>query len=50
MVVMLKHFARLSYADISEMTGLSNATISKRLQAARKKLKTTLIDMGEGVD
>jgi RNA polymerase sigma-70 factor (ECF subfamily) len=50
LVVMLKHFARLSYADISEITGLSKTSISGRLQAARKKLKATLIDMGEGVD
>jgi len=50
LAVMLKHFAQLSYADISAMTGLSKNTISGRLQVARKKLKTTLTDIGEGVD
>lgn len=50
LVLMLKHFAQLSYADISSLTGLSNTAISNHLQLARKRLKATLIKMGEGVD
>lgn len=43
-VVMLKHFARLSYADISKMTGLSITTVDGRLQTAKKKLKERLTE------
>ncbi len=50
LVLMLKHFAQLSYADISKITGLSKTGISNHLQVARKKLRSTLIKMGEGVD
>ena len=46
LVVMLKHFARLSYADISTMTGLSKTTIDGRLRTAKKKLGQLLIDTG----
>lgn len=49
-VLLLKHFAMLSYNEISEMTGLSAAAIGNRLQAARKKLQGKLTEMGEGVD
>lgn len=49
-VLMLKHFAGLSYAEISAATGLSKSKIGSRLQAARKKLRERLTKMGEGVD
>ncbi len=49
-IIMLKHFARLSYTEISEMTGLGKPAINNRLRAARKKLRDILIEMGEGVD
>jgi RNA polymerase sigma-70 factor (ECF subfamily) len=49
-VIMLKHFARLSYADISKTTGLSTPTIGNRLQAARKSLREKLIEMSQGAD
>lgn len=49
LVVMLKHFAGLSYAEISKMTGLSNTTIDGRLRTAKKELKRALTSMGEGV-
>ncbi len=49
-VVMLKHFGRLSYSEISDTLGISKPSIGNRLQAARKKLKEKLIEMGEGVD
>ncbi len=38
-VLMLKHFARLSYDEISQITGLSKTTIDGRLRTAKKKLK-----------
>ena len=38
-LILLKHFAGLSYADISRMTGLSNSTIDGRLRTAKKKLR-----------
>ena len=49
-VLMLKHFAMFSYAEISEMTGLSNSTITGRLQTARKMFREKLIELGEEVD
>ena len=49
-ILMLKHFAGLSYAEISRTTGLSESVIGNRLQAARKKLREKLTKMGEGVD
>ncbi len=49
-VFMLKHFAHASYAEISEMTGLSKTTIDGRLRTAKKKLREQLDDMGVGVD
>lgn len=41
-VILLKHFARLSYEDISRMTGLSRTTIDGRLRTAKKKLRAKL--------
>lgn len=49
-LLMLKHFAQLSYSEISNMTGLPKSKIGNRLQAARRKLREKLIEMGEGVD
>jgi RNA polymerase sigma-70 factor (ECF subfamily) len=49
-VVMLKHLAELSYAEISKMTGLSKTTIDGRLRTGKKKLRQALIEMGIGVD
>lgn len=49
-LVMLKHFAKISYADISKMTGLSKTTIDGRLRTAKRKLKNTLTKMGIGVN
>ena len=48
-VIMLRHFAMLSYADISTMTGLSKTTIDGRLRTAKKEMKQALIEMGMGV-
>jgi RNA polymerase sigma-70 factor (ECF subfamily) len=47
-MVMLRHFARLSYAEISKATGLSNTTIDTRLRTAKKKLKKMLLETEEG--
>jgi len=41
-VLLLKHFAMLSYEDISRMTGLSKTTIDGRLRTAKKRLKAKL--------
>lgn len=49
LVVMLKHFAKLSYADISRMTGLSKTTIDGRLRTAKKKLNQLLSESEVGV-
>jgi len=49
LVVMLKHFAKLSYADISKMTGLSKTTIDGRLRTAKKRLNQLLSESGIGV-
>jgi RNA polymerase sigma-70 factor (ECF subfamily) len=49
-VLMLKHFAAFSYAEISEMTGLSTSTITGRLQTARKMFREKLVELGEEVD
>lgn len=49
-VLMLKHFAGFSCAEISEMTGYSKSTITGRLQTARRRVRDKLIEMGEGVD
>lgn len=45
-LVLLKHFARLSYDDISHMTGVSKTTIDGRLRTAKKRLSEKLIEMG----
>lgn len=49
-VVMLRHLAELSYAEISQMTGLSKSKIDGRLRAGKKKLRQMLTEMGIGVD
>jgi RNA polymerase sigma-70 factor (ECF subfamily) len=49
-VLMLRHFAMFSYAEISEMTGWPKSTINGRLQTARKMFREKLIEMGEEVD
>jgi RNA polymerase sigma-70 factor (ECF subfamily) len=49
LVVMLKYFAQFSYADISEMTGLTKGAIDGRLRSATKKLRDHLLRMGIGV-
>lgn len=48
-VIMLRHFAMLSYAEISVMTGLSKTTIDGRLRTAKREMKQALIKMGLGV-
>ena len=48
--VMLRHFARLSYEDISKATGLSKTAIDTRLRTAKRKLRKTLSKKHEGVD
>lgn len=49
-VVMLKHFARLSYAEISDITGLSKTTIDGRLRSAKTRLRMQIIAMNKGAD
>lgn len=49
-VFMLKHFAQISYAEISNMTGLSKTTIDGRLRTAKKRLRERLVDMKTEVD
>ena len=49
LVVMLRYFAQYSYADISEMTGLTKGAIDGRLRSATKKLRNHLLRMGIGV-
>jgi RNA polymerase sigma-70 factor (ECF subfamily) len=49
LVVMLKHFAKLPYADIAKMTGLSKTTIDGRLRTAKKRLNQLLSESGIGV-
>lgn len=41
-ILMLKHFAMLSYDDISQVTGLSKTTIDGRLRSAKKELRARL--------
>lgn len=41
-VIMLKHFAMMSYSDISRMTGLTKATIDGRLRAGKRALRKQL--------
>jgi RNA polymerase sigma-70 factor (ECF subfamily) len=50
LVIMLRYYARLSYADISKTTGLSKGTISNYLQAAKRRLRENLRAVGEGDD
>lgn len=49
-VFMLKHFGQVSYAEISEMTGLSKTTVDGRLRTAKKRLRKELVGLGVGVD
>ena len=49
-VFMLKHFAQMTYAEISKMTGLSKTTIDGRLRTAKKKLREKLADIKTEVD
>jgi RNA polymerase sigma-70 factor (ECF subfamily) len=49
-VVMLKHFAKLSYEEISKMTGLSKTTIDGRLRIAKKRLRQKLARMDVETD
>jgi RNA polymerase sigma-70 factor (ECF subfamily) len=49
-VVMLKHFAKLSYDEISKMTGLSKTTIDGRLRIAKKRLRQKLVQTGLETD
>jgi RNA polymerase sigma-70 factor (ECF subfamily) len=42
-LMMLKHFAQLSYDEISRMTGLSKTTIDGRLRTGKKKMKQYLL-------
>ena len=43
-VIMLRHYAGLSYSEIAAMTGLSKTTIDGRLRAAKKSLRDTLTE------
>ncbi|MBI5117748.1 RNA polymerase sigma factor [Candidatus Poribacteria bacterium] len=47
-LIMLKHFARLSYDEISKMTGLSKTTLDGRLRLGKKRLRRKLFEMGIG--
>lgn len=47
-LVMLRHFAQLSYAEISDMTGLPKTTIDSRLRTAKKKLRNKLLEEDKG--
>ncbi len=49
-VIMLKHFAKLSYEEISKMTGLSNTTIDGRLRTAKQRLRQKLVHTGLDAD
>ncbi len=49
-VFMLKHFAGLTYEEISKTTGLSKTTIDGRLRLGKENLRRMLADMGIGVD
>lgn len=46
-VLVLRHFEGRSYAEISELLGLSVATVEKRLTRARNKLREALRDKDE---
>ncbi len=48
--VLLRHFARLSYVEISKATGLSETTVGSRLRTAKKRLREILSRSAEGVD
>lgn len=48
--LILRHFAELSYAEISGITGLSETAVDTRLRAAKRKLKEQLVDKDKGAD
>lgn len=45
-VVVLKYFLELSYAEISEMTDIPEKTVKSRLFSARRELRDVLIRQG----
>lgn len=49
-LVMLRHFAQLSYAEISQMTHLPRTTIDSRLRTAKNKLRSMLVEEDKGDD
>jgi len=46
-VVVLRHFAQLSYDEIAEVVGVPAKTVKSRLHTARERLEQLLIDMDE---
>ncbi|GAB4336100.1 MAG: hypothetical protein Kow0099_08850 [Candidatus Abyssubacteria bacterium] len=49
-VIMMKYFAKMSYREISAMTGLSPTTIDGRLRTGKRMLKEKLVSLGFGMD
>jgi RNA polymerase sigma-70 factor (ECF subfamily) len=49
LVIMLRYFAQFSYADISDMTGLTKGAIDRRLRSATEKLRDHFLKTGIGV-
>jgi len=45
-VVVLKYFLQLSYAEISEIAGIPEKTVKSRLFTARQRLRNVLIEQG----
>jgi len=48
--IILRHFAGLSYAEISGITGLSNTAIDTHLRTAKRKLRKMLSEESKGAD
>ena len=48
-VVVLRHFADLSYAEISDAIGVPEKTVKSRLFSARQRLGEILGDQGRGI-
>ena len=44
-VIVLRHFAQLSYDEIAEVVGVPAKTVKSRLHTARERLEQLLIDM-----
>jgi len=44
-VIVLRHFAQLSYDEIAEIVGVPAKTVKSRLHTARERLEQLLIDM-----